>query len=74
MLTLTSFYKKEISYALAAFRCNLRASASPRVSYYMTRTRLHQLADDKASFGPSYEPGSCISGGFRILVSLDRPP
>ena len=44
------------------------------MSYYTTRTRLRRLADDKASFGPSYEPGSRISGGFRIPVSLNRPP
>src|SRR6266568_5538044 len=29
---------------------------------------------DKASFGPGCEPGSRTSGGFRIPVSLDRPP
>ena len=29
---------------------------------------------DKASFGPGYKLGSRISGGFRILVSLDGPP
>jgi len=30
--------------------------------------------DNKASFGPSYKLGSRTSGGFRIPVSLDRPP
>ena len=53
---------------------SLRASASPKVSYYTTRTRPHRLASDKASFRPSYEPGSCILSSFRILVSLNRPP
>ena len=54
--------------------CDFRASASLRVSYYITKTRPHQLADNKASFGPGYEPGSYILSGFYILVSLDRPP
>ena len=53
---------------------SLRASISPRVSYYMTRTRPRRLANNKASFGPSYELGSYILGGFCIPVSLDRPP
>ena len=53
---------------------SLRASASPKVSCYMTRTRPRRLASNKASFGPGYKPGSCILGGFRILVSLDKPP
>ena len=29
---------------------------------------------DMASFGPSYKLGRRISGSFRILVSLNRPP
>ena len=29
---------------------------------------------DKASLGPGYKPGSRTAGGFRIPVSLDRPP
>ena len=52
---------------------NLKASTSLKVSYYTPRTRPRQLAN-KASFKPSYKPGSCILGSFRILVSLDRPP
>ena len=37
--------------------------------------RIHvDWLDDKASFGPGYEPGSRTSGGFRIPVSLNRPP
>ena len=36
--------------------------------------RVHVDWLDKASFGPSYELGSRILGGFRILVSLDKPP
>ena len=36
------------------------------------RVRIRWL--DKASFGPSYELGSRTLGGFRIPVSLDRPP
>ena len=54
--------------------CDFRAGASLRVSCYITRMRPRQLADDKANFGPGYELGSRTSGGFRILVSLDRPP
>ena len=72
MLTLTSSYKKRIPTPLSR-PYDLRASASPRVSYYMLRMRPHQLAN-KASFGPGYEPGSCTLGSFRIPVSLDRPP
>ena len=36
--------------------------------------RVHVDWLDKASFGPGYEPGSRTLGGFRIPVSLDRPP
>ena len=36
--------------------------------------RVHVDWLDKASFGPGCEPGSRTSGGFRIPVSLDRPP
>ena len=36
--------------------------------------RVHINWLDKASFGPGHEPGSRTSGGFRIPVSLDRPP
>ena len=53
--------------------CDLRASASLRVPV-ICLGRVHVDWLDKASFGPSYELGSCTSGGFCIPVSLDGPP
>ena len=47
---------------------DLRASVSLKVSYYTTRIYPHRLANNKASFRPSYKPGSCTSGGQNIYT------
>ena len=72
-LTLTSSYKKRIPTPLPrpfAILELVQAQGCPVVR--LGRVRIRWL--DKASFGPSYELGRRTSGGFRIPVSLDRPP
>jgi len=73
MLTLTSSYKQRFptpsphSFAISEL---VQAQGCPVVRL----GRVHVNWLDKASFGPGCEPGSRTSGGFRIPVSLDRPP
>ena len=72
-LTLTSSYKRgslcphRIPFAISEL---VQAQGCPIVR--LGRVRIRWL--NKASFGPSYELRSRISGGFRIPVSLNRPP
>jgi hypothetical protein len=68
-LTLTSSYKKRVPtpspYPLVSEL--VQAQGCPVVRLGRVHVR---LADNKASFGPGYEPGSRTSGGFRIQFPL----